>query len=252
MKFKVNKGVDIGGTYLQRKISDVPYSRLVELFGPPGPGCGHKTDAEWVVEFEDGKVATIYNWKNGRAYCGLFAGLPVELITEWSIGGKSQDAADRVIALIRAKAEQPDTAAFTSDPDGQPPHRTGAAPDIHCASGKYSASAHLWENGDGWRLTLVHPQQGSRRQVDVDLTGDEIRQLILAVSFLDSDDDAPASRVRLHDTDEQACAGLISVHVESEVLGKSIEFETSLDTLRLFAAGWFRFRADAGILGGFH
>jgi antitoxin component YwqK of YwqJK toxin-antitoxin module len=67
------------------------YDRLVELFGEPTEGDGYKVDAEWIVEFEDGTVATIYNWKNGRNYCG-HEGYPIELITDWNIGGYKKQA----------------------------------------------------------------------------------------------------------------------------------------------------------------
>ena len=50
------------------------YHRLVELFGQPHDFFDdYKCDAEWYVEFDDGVVATIYNWKNGRNYCGFDA-----------------------------------------------------------------------------------------------------------------------------------------------------------------------------------
>ena len=50
------------------------------------PSDEYKTDVNWGLEFEDGTIATIYNWKNGKNYCGE-RGLPVEDITEWHIGG---------------------------------------------------------------------------------------------------------------------------------------------------------------------
>jgi hypothetical protein len=63
----------------------VSYSTLVAKLGEPVEG-GYKTDAEWVIEFEGGSIVTIYNWKDGKNYCGV-AGLPVNDITDWHIGG---------------------------------------------------------------------------------------------------------------------------------------------------------------------
>ncbi len=75
------------------------YRELVDLFGKPHGSDGYKSDAEWAIRFEDGTVAFIYNWKNGKNYCGE-EGKPVEQITDWHIGGISSSACDRVqIAL---------------------------------------------------------------------------------------------------------------------------------------------------------
>jgi hypothetical protein len=57
------------------------------MLGPPGNSFdNYKTDGEWVIEFENGVVATIYNWKDGKNYCGD-KGLELEDIQEWHIGG---------------------------------------------------------------------------------------------------------------------------------------------------------------------
>ena len=84
---KVNtKDIDVCGTSLRGYI-DVKYSTLVSKFGEPHyDGDGEKTDVEWDIEFEDGTVAVIYNWKDGPNYLGG-RGTPVESIEEWHIGG---------------------------------------------------------------------------------------------------------------------------------------------------------------------
>ena len=65
------------------------YANLVDVFGEPlkdgFDDC--KSDAEWIVQFEDGLVATIYNWKDGINYCGTEHGTPTMSIREWNIGG---------------------------------------------------------------------------------------------------------------------------------------------------------------------
>jgi hypothetical protein len=86
------------GTSLQGYIT-APYAELVELFGKPHDFFDDfKCDAEWYVEFDDGTVATIYNWKNGRNYLGDDAP-PVEAITSWNIGGNTTEAADKILEV---------------------------------------------------------------------------------------------------------------------------------------------------------
>jgi hypothetical protein len=86
-----DKHINCNMTCLQGYIV-ASYDRLVELFGEPTEGDGYKVDAEWLVEFEDGTVATIYNWKNGINYCGFDEGYPVEVITDWHVGGHAFQA----------------------------------------------------------------------------------------------------------------------------------------------------------------
>jgi len=86
---------DAGGTSLKGYIT-ASYDELVELFGEPDPGCGTKVEAEWVVRFDDGLVATVYNWKNGPAY----GGVEVERITDWNVGGHSEAAPERIERLL--------------------------------------------------------------------------------------------------------------------------------------------------------
>ena len=79
------------------------YENIVKAFGEPffNKG-GYKTDAEWAIEFDDGEIATIYNWKNGKNYCGD-DGTEIKLITDWNVGGNSQDVVDRIIEMIQLK-----------------------------------------------------------------------------------------------------------------------------------------------------
>ena len=60
------------------------YDDLVKTFGQPTrQGDGEKTTVEWVIKFNDGPVATIYDWKYGYT--------PKDF-TEWNVGGKSKKA----------------------------------------------------------------------------------------------------------------------------------------------------------------
>ena len=53
---------------------DLDYDEIVEVFGEPMPGDGYKVDAEWYILFDNGVVATIYNYKDGPNYLGEDAG----------------------------------------------------------------------------------------------------------------------------------------------------------------------------------
>lgn len=65
------------------------YWQLLAAFGEPDEGDGYKTQAEWTVLTPAG-VATIYDWKQGKCYHSEDDGIPVEQITEWSIGGQNK------------------------------------------------------------------------------------------------------------------------------------------------------------------
>lgn len=84
--------INVNGTFGQGQIH-ATYKQLISAFGNPlEQGFDdYKSDAEWIVRFSHGLVATIYNWKNGRNYLGD-AGIATESITVWNIGGNSADA----------------------------------------------------------------------------------------------------------------------------------------------------------------
>jgi len=95
-------GGEVNMTSLQGYIR-TSYADLVGCFGAPTcDGDGYKVDAEWIITFADGVVATIYNWKDGPNYCGE-DGTPVEFIREWHIGGhRGSDAEGRVHEVMDA------------------------------------------------------------------------------------------------------------------------------------------------------
>jgi hypothetical protein len=72
------------------------YDDLVKAFGQPTQkGDGEKTTVEWVIKFNDGTVATIYDWKYGHT--------PKDF-TEWNIGGKcKQDYYNVIFQLMRGE-----------------------------------------------------------------------------------------------------------------------------------------------------
>jgi hypothetical protein len=63
----------------------------------------YKSDAEWIVQFEDGLVATIYNYKNGMNYCGS-EGTPTHRITDWNIGGYDTAVVAHIIDALKEVA----------------------------------------------------------------------------------------------------------------------------------------------------
>lgn len=102
MKFsRVPAHANVGTGY--RGILNANYYDLVQIFGEPEQGV-FKTDAEWVLYFEDGTLATIYNYKDGKNYLGA-DGLDVEDITEWHVGGFNQEAFHAVFLTFKANEE---------------------------------------------------------------------------------------------------------------------------------------------------
>jgi hypothetical protein len=82
-------GGNPNGTGLKGYITTY-YHELVEKFGEPEKG-GDKTTVEWCLEFDDGTVATIYDWKMYDTPMGEY---------DWHIGGKSQEAVYRVYEVM--------------------------------------------------------------------------------------------------------------------------------------------------------
>jgi len=102
MKFTTHNQakIETSGMYLQGYIR-CSYDDLVDAFGVSSNWDNYKSDAEWQICFEDGTRATIYNYKDGKNYCGKY-GLEVQEIKEWHIGGFNQDAVDRVSKALHA------------------------------------------------------------------------------------------------------------------------------------------------------
>ena len=89
--------IQTNGTHLIGHVS-TSYQKLVETFGDPLKG-DYKTDAEWDIQFSDGMVATIYNWKNGKNYCGE-DGYELHEIDSWHIGGLKPQVETRIKLLL--------------------------------------------------------------------------------------------------------------------------------------------------------
>ena len=91
---KFTNDADANGTCLQGYVQAY-YHQLVEVFGEP-EGGGDKTTVEWCLEFEDGTVATIYDWKEYETPMGLY---------HWHIGGKNNLAVARVTRAFKLGAK---------------------------------------------------------------------------------------------------------------------------------------------------
>jgi len=82
--------IHIAGTSYQGEIN-LPYRTMVRIFGKPNVGNdGYKTDAEWHVMTPTGP-ASIYNYKDGKNYCGR-SGTPTTKLVNWHIGGRDASA----------------------------------------------------------------------------------------------------------------------------------------------------------------
>lgn len=89
-KFKRAPWQDVNGTHRQGYLK-ITYQELIDVLGDPHGENGDKTQAEWELQFEDGTVATLYDYKE------LFR---VERVTDWHIGGHDQKAVDRIRELF--------------------------------------------------------------------------------------------------------------------------------------------------------
>jgi hypothetical protein len=91
----------INGTHLQGYIN-CSYDDLVHALGYPLDSGfdDYKSDAEWHIFFDDGMVATIYNWKNGKNYLGD-QGYNLCDIPQWNVGGRNPEVVERVAFLIK-------------------------------------------------------------------------------------------------------------------------------------------------------
>lgn len=90
----VSKQVDVCGTCLVGYI-ETTYNKLVKVFGEPTNSTrsgDNKTTIEWHIKFDDGTVATIYDYKN---YDWSLSKVKTKN-RDWHIGGNSQDAVTKI------------------------------------------------------------------------------------------------------------------------------------------------------------
>lgn len=82
------------GTHLQGT-TYTTFDSLTELLGE-SLGGGDKVTQEWCIEFSDGTVATIYDWKEYSTPMGLY---------DWHIGGHDSRAVQLVEDLLDGRIE---------------------------------------------------------------------------------------------------------------------------------------------------
>ena len=95
LKFETLESGDVGmianGTHLEGYVSTY-YHELVEAFGEPTYSSGgDKTTVEWIIEFDDGEVATIYDYKCYETPFGLY---------NWHIGGFNNSVVERIQFVV--------------------------------------------------------------------------------------------------------------------------------------------------------
>lgn len=86
IQFKNVRTVSTSGSCLQGYIKTT-YNELVNVFGNPTTLQGDKVTVEWTIQFTDGTVATIYDWKLSQTPMNVY---------DWHIGGFNQRAVDYV------------------------------------------------------------------------------------------------------------------------------------------------------------
>lgn len=91
---RFTNGANINMTAYQGEFA-ITYAELCEIFGPPDIGPNDrdmdKVTCEWKLKFEDGTIASIYDYKVGYTPTCEY---------EWHIGGHSADAYNRVADTI--------------------------------------------------------------------------------------------------------------------------------------------------------
>lgn len=100
-----DKNIEHFGSSYQGSI-DISYEKLVNTFGKSDNWDTYKSDAEWCIEFENGVLATIYNYKDGVNYNGEEDGLEKEDITDWHIGGQSKESVRLVYEALGLEIEE--------------------------------------------------------------------------------------------------------------------------------------------------
>jgi len=81
-------------------VIEASYNMIKTAFGDPCGSDDYKVQVEWAIQFEDGTIATIYDWKQGDLYNGEGNGTHFSKVEEWHIGGFSDKAELRVLEVL--------------------------------------------------------------------------------------------------------------------------------------------------------
>lgn len=111
MKFKL--GGEQAGTSLQGYVT-ARYSHVVAAFGEPNAGSDeYKVSTSWVITFDDGTVATLYDYKDTSLYDD---GLPTpeqfrfqseQKPYEWHVGGRQSSKVVQMVQDILNATPEP-------------------------------------------------------------------------------------------------------------------------------------------------
>lgn len=82
------------GTHLVGHIKST-YTDMIKIFDSSMRSKSQKSDFEWVIKFEDGTIAIIYNINSGRKNRGL---PPIDMLIEWHVGGHDKKAFELVLS----------------------------------------------------------------------------------------------------------------------------------------------------------
>lgn len=103
MKYSTHNDQSINTQDLrQQGIIHISYDKLVVILGEPNSGSGEEVDVAWDIEFDDGQVASIHNWKNGANYLAEKGLAPIDIF-DWHIDGKSSEVVDMVKIILGLK-----------------------------------------------------------------------------------------------------------------------------------------------------
>ena len=86
-----NDKIKAQGTILLGYLTST-YDMLCEKFGKPireHSGDG-KVTCQWIIEFENGSIGTIYNWKTGVAPINQY---------DWHVGGRGTNVLEKINKL---------------------------------------------------------------------------------------------------------------------------------------------------------
>jgi len=96
MNFEEASGIEVNGSSY-RGVVNTTYEKLVTVFGPPHEGPHDRTldkiTCEWRLRFEDGDIATIYDWKETDTPMGEY---------EWHVGGFRSTALEKVTRALES------------------------------------------------------------------------------------------------------------------------------------------------------
>lgn len=95
--FTTGSTVSVNGTHLQGSVMTTR-ARIEAVFGAPTYDTDDNFDkvmTEWIIAFDNGTVATIYDWKRYEQ-----GPVGMDELYDWHIGGHTSDAVTKVKSLL--------------------------------------------------------------------------------------------------------------------------------------------------------